>query len=258
MLAYRNIILTVLIGSLLIFAICWATSYLDIWLVLILVILNFGVIIAGSFIVCSGLYLKVLCSGKLSEKKIVLSFDDGPNSTITPKVLDLLEEFEVKATFFLIGKNIRGNEQLVKRIVDEGHLIGNHSFSHSRFFGFLSTKKILRELEETNQLIEEIVGMKSSIFRPPFGVTNPNIAKAVRTLDYTAIGWNIRSLDGVKKNNTRTILRVLKRLRPGGIILFHDTHREIIEILDTVIQKAQKEGYEFVPLNELINIKTTL
>ena len=257
MLTYRKVFLTILLCSLLIIALGWVAALLNAWLVLILITLNFGVLIAGSFIVCSGLYLKIHCSGNTTEKKIHLSFDDGPDPTITPGVLDLLGEYDIKASFFLIGKNIKGNEAIIKRMLDEGHIIGNHSHSHSNFFGFFSSSKVTDELEKTDLIIEKVCGRKPGYFRPPFGVTNPNIAKAARTLGHEVVGWNIRSLDGVKNNSEKTIHRVHKKLRPGGIILFHDTHKGIVEILEKVIENARKDGYEFVPLNEFININNT-
>ncbi|MEN8225159.1 MAG: polysaccharide deacetylase family protein [Bacteroidota bacterium] len=256
MLSYRKVFLFTLLGSLVIITLGWASSLLEPWLVFLLILVNLGMLIYGSFYVCSGLYLNVKCGGNKGQKSISITFDDGPDPLITPRVLDLLEEYELKATFFLIGKNIPGNEHLVKRMLDEGHIIGNHSYSHSNYFGFLRSEKVIKDLKKNELLIETICKKKTNLFRPPFGVTNPNIAKAVRSLDYTAIGWNIRSLDGIKKNSAKTTKRVMKRLKPGGIILFHDNHAGIFTILEQLIEKTQKEGYSIVSLDEILNLKT--
>ena len=248
--------LMILVCSLIMIALAWTFSFLSFWFVLILILLNIGAIFAGSFIVCSGLYLKAHCYGRLSQKAIAITFDDGPDAVVTPRVLDILKEHGIKASFFLIGKNIEGNEHILKRMIAEGHIIGNHSFTHPVKFGFYSSKKVREDLHKNAGLIEKISGKKVNLFRPPFGVTNPNIAKAVRSLDYSAIGWNIRSLDGVNNNTLYTTNRVIKRLNPGGIILFHDNHEGIFTILEKVIKKTKNAGYTIIPLEEMLNIKT--
>lgn len=254
MLAYRNVVLLILLCSLIIVIAGWVFSFLTIWLVLPLILIDLFTLFAGSFIIDSGLYLKVFCSGNPAEKSIAITFDDGPDPLITPQLLDILKEHSIKAGFFLTGKNITGNENVVKRIAEEGHVMGNHSFSHSSRFGFFSKKKLINDLNMNASLIEKISGKKVNFFRPPFGVTNPNIAKAVRSLDYFAIGWNIRSYDTVCKNDEKIIKRVVKRFKPGGIILFHDNHKGILLILKSVIEKADEAGYSIISPDELLNI----
>jgi peptidoglycan/xylan/chitin deacetylase (PgdA/CDA1 family) len=209
----------------------------------------------GSFCVCSGLYIKTYCRGNTSEKKLALTFDDGPHATITLEVLDILKAHHIKAGFFLIGENIERNEDIVRRIPQEGHILGNHSYSHSNYFGFRGTKCVTADLRKNEALIEGISGKKPGLFRPPFGVTNPNIARAARLLDYRVVGWDIRSLDTVSRHNDRTIKRVIKRLKPGAMILFHDNHERIVPILEGVIKKAIEEEYEFVSPDVLLNLK---
>lgn len=255
MLAYRNILLMILIFSMLAIVMGWAFSFLSLWLLLGLLLLNAGSLLTGSLMICSGLYLNVLCSGRKDDKVISLTFDDGPDPMITPRVLDLLEEYDVKAAFFLVGKNIEGNEALVQRMVEEGHVIGNHSYSHHNFFGFMRTKAVMDDLNKTAHLLKKISGRTPGLFRPPFGITNPHIAKAVRSLDYITIGWNIRSLDGIKRNDQQTIDRVITRMKPGGIVLLHDNHAGIFSILENVIEKMLKENYSIVRLDELLDVK---
>ena len=189
-------------------------------------------------------------------KEIALSFDDGPHPSVTPAVLDILKTHNIKAAFFLIGKNIEQNKDILRRIVDEGHIIGNHSYEHSNSYGFWSRKKVMADLLKNQDLIETVCNKKINLFRPPFGVTNPNIANAAQLLDYTVVGWSIRSLDTMSKNNAHTIKRVVNRLKAGRVVLFHDNHERILPILQETIRQAVEEGYEIVPLDKLLDIKS--
>ncbi len=209
----------------------------------------------GSFRICSGFYVKAFCRAGTDKKLLSLTFDDGPHPDITPKVLDLLKSHNIKAGFFLIGNKAEKEQALVKRIFSEGHLIGNHSYAHPMNFDFLSTKKVLADLEKNEALIEDIIDQKVKLFRPPFGVSNPNIGRAARLLDYSVVGWSIRSLDTMAKKPEKTIKRVIGRLKPGRVILFHDDREHIIPILKEVIEKSMAEGYEFVSPDKLLNIK---
>ncbi len=224
-------------------------------LLIIISLLLISILAWGSFNICAGLYIRAHCRANTSKKKLALTFDDGPHATITPKVLDMLKAHHIKAGFFLIGENIEQNEEIARQISEEGHILGSHSYSHANNFGFWGSRKITADLRKNESLIERISGKKTRLFRPPFGVTNPNIAKAARLLEYSVIGWSIRSLDTVNKSNNRIINRVVKRLKPGGVILFHDNHERIIPILEEVIKKATDEGYEFVSPDVLLNIK---
>jgi peptidoglycan/xylan/chitin deacetylase (PgdA/CDA1 family) len=256
MLAYRKIFLLILILSVLILGLAWGFSFLNTWLILLLILANIAVLLAGSFYICSGLYIQALCSGNADTKKVSITFDDGPDKIITPRVLDLLKQYDIKAGFFLVGENIVGNEEIVNRMINEGHIIGNHSYSHKKYFGFLSTRKVKDDLQKNETLIERVTGKKVTLFRPPFGVSNPNIARAARLLDYTVLGWSIRSFDTVCRNNDKTIKRVFMRLKPGGVILFHDNHERIIPILEEVINRTMEDGYDFVSPDVLLNLKT--
>jgi peptidoglycan/xylan/chitin deacetylase (PgdA/CDA1 family) len=209
----------------------------------------------GSFYICSGIYIKTVCRSKSTQKHITLTFDDGPHPEFSPAVLDLLKKNNIRAGFFLIGKHIENNEDIVRRISDEGHLIGNHSYAHANSYGFWGTKKLTADLRRNEELIGQIIGKRVRLFRPPFGVTNPNIAKAARKLDYTVMGWSLRSLDGMSKSKEKIIKRVIRRLEPGKVILFHDNHEGIVPILEEVIRIANTQGYTFVSPDELLNIK---
>jgi peptidoglycan/xylan/chitin deacetylase (PgdA/CDA1 family) len=204
--------------------------------------------------ICSQAYIKTYCKSYTKEKKIAITFDDGPDAEITPEVLAILEEFNVKATFFCIGNQIEKNRELVKEIDSKGHLIGNHSFSHEFWFDLYHAKKMQEDIEKTNGLIFETIGKKTKLFRPPYGVTNPSLKRAIKELDYNTIGWSIRSFDTVN-HVKKTLFRLKYKLKPGAIILFHDNREQITEILKPFLEFAQSENYKIVPLDELLNIE---
>lgn len=181
------------------------------------------------------------------SKTIALTFDDGPSADYTPQVLALLERYKAKGTFFCIGEKIKRFPELTKTIHAKGHAIGNHSFSHRNSFPIFSTNRIVRELEQTNQWIYDTTGAECQLFRPPFGVTNPNIAKAVKQLSMCSIGWNIRSYD-TSKHPDKVIKAVIKKIKPGAIILLHDDRPHAPKILEAILLYAQENHYTCVAL----------
>lgn len=193
-------------------------------------------------------------AGDERYSEIALSFDDGPNAEFTEKVMEKLSEYGVKATFFLIGQNAETYPELVKKIDQKGHLIGNHSYNHEKKFDFMRTAEIVKEIEKANATIQNIIGKKPLYFRPPYGITHPRIAHAIRQTAMTPIAWNIRTYD-TKRTKERVIRLLRKKLNGGDIILLHDNHEGIIEILDFLIPFAQESGFKFVNINELINKK---
>jgi len=206
----------------------------------------------GSFNIQSNFHLTAINKVVNNENKIVLSFDDGPNKNITPKVLDILKEYNCKAVFFCIGKNIIGNEYILQRIYNEGHLIGNHSYSHSYWFDLFPSKKMQDEIKQTNDLIFAITADKNNLFRPPYGVTNPMLAKAIKRENMLTIGWNKRSLDTVIKNIEKVIVRITKNLKSGDIILLHDHLENAPQILKEFLEEIKKTNLKVERLDKLI------
>ncbi len=209
----------------------------------------------GAGIIQARMFTPSICQGETSARDIAITFDDGPHPEITPKVLDLLDEYNVKASFFCIGNQISRHPQMVKDIDRRGHLIGNHTFTHTRKMGWLSYEKVYDELASTEKIIYDTLGRKSRWFRPPFGVTNPTIGKAIRVLGYESIGWNIRSLDGRLQDEESIFKRIKKRLKPGGIILMHDIYPHVLPVLRNLLEYAKENNYNIVPLNKLIDNK---
>jgi peptidoglycan/xylan/chitin deacetylase (PgdA/CDA1 family) len=192
----------------------------------------------GSKNICSHFYLNTTCVSE-DKSKIHLTFDDGPHPEITPKILDILKQHNQKATFFCIGHSIEKYPDIFQNIINQGHEIGNHSYSHSVFFDFFRTDRILNEIEKTNRLIMYYSNIKYIKFRPPFGITNPNLAKALKKSGMEAIGWSIRSLDTLKTG--KKVLKRLQNVKAGDIILFHDTKKNTPEILDEFLRSLRNQ-----------------
>ena len=213
----------------------------------------------GSSQVDSQFYLPAICSGTKKAavaggtKNIAISFDDGPVTQFTPELLAVLQEKAVPAAFFCIGSRIKLLPDLLLQVHQEGHLIGNHSYSHAALFDLYSADRMKQELDATNDLVQSIIGVRPRLFRPPYGVTNPNLARAVRRTGMLAVGWNIRSLDTIAKDEQRLFGKLMRSLQPGGIVLLHDTSALTLRILPAFIEEARKRGYEFVRLDKLIN-----
>lgn len=143
----------------------------------------------------SGVYVRAFCREKTDRKVVYLTFDDGPHPPETERVLDVLRERGARATFFLIGSKVSGNEAVLRRMLEEGHALGLHTYSHAGTFPLLSFDKMLADVNEGKCAVESVAGKKISLFRPPFGVTNPTIAKVIRTLGLQTVGWDVRSFD---------------------------------------------------------------
>ena len=221
----------------------------------VLLLLSFLAITTwGAFDIRLNYFTKAICKGSsINKKNIAITFDDGPHEK-TPKILDVLKKYNAKATFFCIGKQIEKHPEILKRILSEGHIIGNHSYSHSKWNGFFSTQKIVSEIEQTNTLVSKLSNKKIRLFRPPFGVTNPNIARAVVKTNQIVIGWNIRSLDTVIESENAILNRIKNRVKPGGIILLHDTSAKTVSVLEQLLLFLQSEGYQTVTIEELLEI----
>lgn len=222
---------------------------------LLIVLLYSGILFYGCYYIGSNFFIPVVCSAETDRKEIAISFDDGPASAHTPAILKLLWEHRVKAAFFCIGKCIPGNEAMLRKIADQGHLIGNHSYTHHFWFDLFPAKKMLAELRQTDQAIRAVTGLTPKLFRPPYGVTNPSLGKAVRKGDYTPVGWNIRSMDTVITCEEKLFNKVKASIKPGAIILFHDTSKTTLDMLPTLIRHLHATGYQIVRLDKMCKLK---
>jgi peptidoglycan/xylan/chitin deacetylase (PgdA/CDA1 family) len=168
------------------------------------------------------------------------------------KVLEVLNEEGIKGTFFCLGKNASANPELVKKMDEQGHIIGNHTFSHTYVF---SQQKAEHQMLEGQKVFEGILKKTPRFFRPPFGVMNPKIADAVRKLNYVIIGWDLRSRDGTTQSKDPIVKRVSNLLSKSSILLFHDTNPVTAEAVKEVIHLCKQNGIEIVSLPELIGVE---
>jgi peptidoglycan/xylan/chitin deacetylase (PgdA/CDA1 family) len=240
--------------SVILFFVLYMGLGISFWWILLPIVFLKAFIIYGSANIRSNFFLPVLCEGKSGKKEIAITFDDGPDTDFTPAILSTLDEFNVKATFFVIGKYIRGREDIIKSIDSKGHSIGNHTFTHSFWIDFKNASGFREEIRQTSDLVKAIIGKGLKLFRPPYGVTTPAIAKACKALDYQVIGWNIRSLDTTKDDREMIAKRVINKIQPGAIILFHDTSSKTNEVLKQVLEYVKQNGIGIVSVNQLLGI----
>jgi peptidoglycan/xylan/chitin deacetylase (PgdA/CDA1 family) len=181
---------------------------------------------------------------------LVITFDDGPDPEITPRILTVLSENRIKANFFLIGKRAASYPDLVRRIVEEGHEIGNHSFSHSYDLGFFTERRLQDDLDQCSDVLSRILARKVLFFRPPFGVTNPRYARVLKRLQLTSVGWSLRSFDTATESHEVLLNRLVSNVKGGDIVLLHDTQEVTLEILPSFFDFCKKEGFQFRTLSE--------
>jgi len=209
-------------------------------------------LILGSIHLALGFYLPVVYKGDPSVNKIALTFDDGPDSVYTREVLSVLARFNCPAVFFIVGSRAESNPNLIRQILDEGHAIGCHSYSHHYLFDFFSSRRMAAELELTRKIVESISGKKLRLFRPPFGVTNPPLARAVRFSRFAVVGWSVRSNDTAIKDPVKIANRLIQLVKPGDIILLHDNRNYSADTLLQFIPMCLQKGMQFVRADRLL------
>ena len=181
-------------------------------------------------------------------KKIALTFDDGPHPRYTEELLDGLAERDVKATFFLLGQNIEGREEIIERMAREGHLIGNHTYYHVDITR-LSQREACREILDTSEKITAITGQPVEYIRPPFGNWDKELECEVMMLP---IFWSVDTLDWTTKNEDQIVQKVVTKIEENDIILMHDSYDSTVKAALRIVDLLQAEGYEFVTADELI------
>ncbi|MFT3902804.1 MAG: polysaccharide deacetylase family protein [Niabella sp.] len=209
----------------------------------------------GSYFIHTQFYLKTYCRAETSEKLIAITFDDGPHPQNTPKILDVLKAHDAPVTFFCIGKEAAAHPQLLKRIHAEGHIIGNHSYTHGFWFDLQSAKKIEDDLQQMHDLVHQKTGVYLKWFRPPYGVTNPALRKAVQQMGYQVIGWSLRSMDTVTREEEELFQKLSGSLSPGAIVLLHDTQDVTVAVLSRFLKYVKERGYMVAPLDKLLNLQ---
>ena len=189
-----------------------------------------------------------------SEMKIALTFDDGPDARYTAEILDILDEYGVRATFFVIGSNCEQQPALIERELRAGHEIGNHTYSHPHL-GNLSTEALLAEIRKTEEVLEGLSGYRPRLFRPPEGVYSATVAGTVEGLHYIPVLWTVDTGDWRSPSAEAIARAVLERAEPGVIILCHDYvsgKSNTPAALRVFLPKLLSQGYVFVTVSELL------
>ncbi|HEY9784117.1 MAG TPA: polysaccharide deacetylase family protein [Candidatus Obscuribacterales bacterium] len=178
---------------------------------------------------------------------LFLTFDDGPNPKTTPYLLEMFEEENIKATFFLVGREVERHSQLVREISDAGHVIGNHSQTHL-FIPALSVRKLESEIQRPNHMIEEITGRAPTLFRPPFGIIDKRGADCLKERGMTPVYWGPVPEDWQKIGACRVVHRVMRQLTPGALIVLHEldwNSAQTIKATREIVKRMKHAGYRF-------------
>jgi peptidoglycan-N-acetylglucosamine deacetylase len=187
---------------------------------------------------------------------IALTFDDGPNATLTPKLLDLLAARHLKATFFVVGQNAADHPEILKRAVREGHEIANHSWSHPNL-AKMSDDAVRRELQKTEDAIVAAIGKKPTLLRPPYGSITARQKKWIHEeFGYRIILWDVDPLDWKRPGPSVVTARILKETKAGSIVLSHDIHPPTIEAMPATFDQLMKKGFKSVTVTELLAMAT--
>lgn len=204
---------------------------------------------------------RVYWHGSKNEKKVAFTFDDGPSEN-TPQILDTLKKFNVKATFFVVGKNVEKFPETFKRLVQEGHTIGNHSYSHPYMF-IKSASTIRNEIKKTEEIVRKFSDKKMFLLRTPYGVENPWVFQEARKSGYVIVKWSVSGSDWKTKNAEAIVKKVVNNAQNGSIINLHDGRRlkkktncqATINALSMIIANLKEKGYQFVTVPQLLGIK---
>ncbi|MBE9051105.1 polysaccharide deacetylase family protein [Nostocales cyanobacterium LEGE 11386] len=191
-----------------------------------------------------------------AQKVIALTFDDGPWPETTSQVLDILKQNNVKGTFFVVGQNVKNYPDLVKRVVAEGHAIGNHTWHH--WYHYMNKQAAAYEVDHTTDLIYKTTGVKTNLFRPPGGIMHNGVAAYARNSKYAIIMWSSDSLDYSRPTVPKLINNVFRNAQPGGIVLLHDgggNRSQTVQALPEIISNFQKQGYSFVTIPKLLEMQ---
>ncbi len=217
-----------------------------------------AVCMAAPFLPQFGFFLPIISRGNSGQKAVSITFDDGPDPLTTEPLLALLNKHGVKATFFIVGKKAAAHPQLVQKILAEGHLLGNHSYSHDNFCMLKSRKRLFREITAAQEVFAQF-GVKTLAFRPPVGITNPRLWGVLQDLGMVTVNFSCRGMDFGNRRLKGLSGRILRHLRNNHIIALHDVMlkgrerlSEWLDEIDRVLQGIKERGMRVLPLSELI------
>ena len=194
-------------------------------------------------------------SAKITQKTLAMTFDDGPHPSLTPKLLDLLKERNIKCTFFLIGQQVKMYPHIVRRIIAEGHEIGNHTWTHCSLTS-RSDEQIRSELKKSEDAVFEVAGVRPHLVRPPYGAINTRIKNLMFTeFGYSTIMWSVDPQDWRRPGVAAVTSRLVNGAHPGAIMLSHDIHPPTIVAMPAMFDQLLAKGYQFVTVSQLLNME---
>lgn len=199
----------------------------------------------------------IVWSVPTNEKMVAITFDDGPDILYTPDILAILKQYDAKATFFVVGFRAEKYPDMIKRQMNEGHEIANHTYKHIDFRG-KSKQTIEEEIKKGGDVLYHITGKRPTLFRPPFGYYNKQIIDTAKQQGYTVVMWSKHqdTRDWQNPGTSRIVRRVISRIQPGQIILFHDhgsgSRKQTVQALKEILPILKEKGYIFVTVSELL------
>lgn len=188
------------------------------------------------------------CEFHSDTQKVALTFDDGPEPEVTPQILNILSQYEARATFYMVGNSVEYYPEIAREVAEEGHEIGNHTMTHADLTT-LPEEEAIYEIDKTNELISDAAGQKPTSFRPPYGSTNESLEELV---DMSAVLWTIDSFDWQSRDAESIIQVIQEEVHEDAIILMHDIHQETADALPEVLDYLQSQGYEMITVSELL------
>ncbi|KAB2881118.1 polysaccharide deacetylase family protein [bacterium] len=203
---------------------------------------------------------RVVWRNHTDEKRIALTFDDGPHPLYTTQILAILREYSVQATFFLIGKHLSNHPNLAQSIVDSGHEIANHTYSHQLLVR-LSNDEIKREIQSTHELLSGLNGQNPRFLRPPMGLFSKRVLDVIEESGYRTVVGDVYPRDPHRPGKDKIVKRILSRTQAGSIIILHDggntevvDRSQTVDALKEIIPTLKQRGFEFVTLSEMFKI----
>ena len=187
------------------------------------------------------------------KKYVAITFDDGPSTDVTPKVLDHLDKYDAVATFYMLGNQAKANAKIAKQVADKGHEIANHSVTHADLSS-VSRQRVHDEIFNATSSIEKATGIRPTSFRPPYGAINQNVLDKAKEINQPIILWSVDSLDWKSRNKDAIYSKVMNQMHSGAIVLLHDIHPETADALPSILSALTKQGYEFVTVTDLLQL----
>ncbi|MCF0190663.1 MAG: polysaccharide deacetylase family protein [Marinilabiliaceae bacterium] len=209
-------------------------------IIILLSLVALAIVAYGSANIHSGMFIEAVCKNPDSDK-VMLTYDDGPDPINTPKLLDVLDKYNIKATFFMIGEKVDKYPDIVKEVAKRGHTIGNHTYFHNPWHNFHIHRQYMSELKRTDESMRKL-GIDVKDFRPPLGITTPTVASSCTRMKYRTWGWTIRSFDTMSTPREKVVSRVVKRLKPKAIILLHDRMDDVDIVTEKIIIATKEKG----------------